>query len=195
MGNFVSSNLQGPTNIWFDVNGDMLVADYNGSSVKRFDQTGNFINNYLTGLSQCEGVAMFPNGNILIGNGGTQSVKMFDSNGMFLQDLIAPGALNLLNPNAVVLRPVTNVSLSENMNIHTLAIHPSIGTEFYISKEYSGKIKTITFYNSLGKVINTKYQQNGSLVLNAKNLTNGLYIARIELENGEEVIQKLLIQN
>ena len=53
LGLFVNSNLAGPTNIWFDDNGDLLVTDYNGTAVKRFNSSGTFVNNFLTGLSQC----------------------------------------------------------------------------------------------------------------------------------------------
>ena len=37
LGKFISSNLPGPTNIWFNTAGDLLVNDYNGGAVKRFD--------------------------------------------------------------------------------------------------------------------------------------------------------------
>ena len=41
-GLFINSGLSGPTNIWFDSNGDMLVADWSGGAVRRFDSNGNF---------------------------------------------------------------------------------------------------------------------------------------------------------
>ncbi len=103
-GIFVDSNLAGPTNIWFDVNGDLLVSDYAGTAVKRFDPSGNYLNDFLEGLSNSEGIAFFLNGNILIGNGGDSSVKLFDSSGVYIEDFVASGAGNLLNPNAIVIR-------------------------------------------------------------------------------------------
>ncbi|HEY6436326.1 MAG TPA: T9SS type A sorting domain-containing protein, partial [Ignavibacteriaceae bacterium] len=109
LGVFVNSNLAGPTNIWFDDNGDLLVIDYDGTAVKRFNSTGTFVSNFITGLSQAEGVDFFPNGNILIGNGATHSVKMFDSSGIYLEDFITNGSGGLITPNAVVIR-VTNIS-------------------------------------------------------------------------------------
>ena len=69
MGVFVNNNLAGPTNIWFDTNGELLVADYDGTAVKRFSAAGSFLGNFMTGLSNCEGIAFMPNGDILIGNG------------------------------------------------------------------------------------------------------------------------------
>lgn len=195
MGFFISSNLQGPTNIWFDTNGDLLVADYNGNSVKRFDPSGNYIEDYLTGLNQCEGVAIFPNGNILVGNGGSHSVKMYDSNGMYMQDLVSSGAVNLLNPNAVVLRPVTNVTVPELNFTQVAVLYPSIGNEFYISQEYAGKIKSISLYNSIGKNIVNENFQIKSKIFNAQDLADGVYVVRISLLNGKEVMQKVVVKN
>ena len=83
-GLFVDSNLVGPTNIWFDAGGDLLVSDYSGTAVKRFDPSGNYVNDFIVGLSQSEGVAFFLGGDILIGNGGDSSVKRFDSSGAML---------------------------------------------------------------------------------------------------------------
>lgn len=109
LGIFVNSNLLGPTNIWFDDNGDLLVIDYNGTAVKRFDSNGSYINDFLSGLGNSEGVDFFPNGNILIGNGATSSVKLFDSSGNYIEEFIPAGSGGLMRPNAVVIRR-TNVS-------------------------------------------------------------------------------------
>ena len=87
----------------------MLVIDYDGTAVKRFDSTGTFINNFITGLSQAEGVDFFPNGNILIGNGATSSVKMFDGNGNYIRRFHPNGSGGLMTPNAVVIRELNPV--------------------------------------------------------------------------------------
>lgn len=103
-GLFIDSDLAGPTNIWFDASGDLLVSDYSGTAVKRFDASGTYLNDFIVGLSNSEGVAFFLNGDILIGNGGDSSVKLFDSTGVYVEDFVASGAGNLLNPNAIVIR-------------------------------------------------------------------------------------------
>jgi hypothetical protein len=108
-GVFVDSNLAGPTNIWFDAGGDLLVSDYDGTAVKRFDASGNYLSDFLEGLSNSEGVDFFLDGDILIGNGGDSSVKLFDSSGAYIEDFIASGAGNLLNPNAIVIRGETAI--------------------------------------------------------------------------------------
>jgi hypothetical protein len=131
MGLFVKDNLVGPTNIWFDENGELLVSDYDGTAVKRFDAEGNYVSDYLTGLSQSEGVAYLPNGNILMGNGKTHSVKQFDPAGNYINDLVPDGAGGLKTPNAVVIHSGT--SAVENMSIaNSFSINPTAGFSFLI---------------------------------------------------------------
>lgn len=115
---FVTSNLAGPTNIWFNANGDLLVSDYDGTVVKRFNSNGVFQNNFATGLSQSEGVDFFPNGNLLIGNGATHSVKMYDSNGVYIEEFIPNGSGGLMTPNAVVIRKSNPVSVDDESSIN-----------------------------------------------------------------------------
>lgn len=105
LGFFINSSLVGPTDIWFDLSGNMLVNDWSGNSVKKFNSGGQFLSNFITGLSQPEGVA-FINNNILIGNSGTGSVKLFDSGGTFVKDIVAPRAAGLTTTNAVTVRHV-----------------------------------------------------------------------------------------
>ena len=99
-----SSQLKGPTNVWFNKDGYLMVTDYKGSSVKRFDSSGHFIDNYHIGLGQSEGIVILANGNVLIGNGRSHSVKLFNSDGTYIKEFIPPKALNLLNPNAIIIR-------------------------------------------------------------------------------------------
>lgn len=106
LGVFIDSSLQGPTNIWFDENGNLIVNDWQSGQIKLFDATGAFVKNLVTGLSQVEGVDFLDNGNILIGNGGSGAIKMYDSNFKFLKDLVPPKSGGLLKPNAVVIRKV-----------------------------------------------------------------------------------------
>ena len=118
LGLVVTTNLQGPTNIWFDDTGDLLVSDYSANSVKRFGPSGNFIGDFLTGLSNSEGVAYLPNGDILVGNGATSSVKRFTAAGAFNGDFIPTGSGGLQTPNAVVIRslePANTLQINQGM--------------------------------------------------------------------------------
>jgi len=105
-GLFINSNLQGPTNIWFNDQGELLVTDWRGSSVKRFDADGNFLGDFIQGLTEAEGVDFLPNGNILIGDGGTASIKMYQADGTYIEDLVPSGRGGLVQPNAVTVRPL-----------------------------------------------------------------------------------------
>lgn len=104
MGLFISSNLLGPTNIWFDGAGNLNVSDWSGTAIRQFDASGVFVGNFITGLSQSEGVDFLPKGNILIGNGATSAVKMYQPDGTFIRDLVPSGSGGLIQPNAVVVR-------------------------------------------------------------------------------------------
>ncbi|MEM9530512.1 MAG: hypothetical protein AAGA23_06315 [Pseudomonadota bacterium] len=105
-GALISSNLQGPTNLWFEASGDLLVLDWSGGAIRRFSAGGNFLGNFATGLTQPEGIAQLPGGDLLIGNGGTSSVRRYTSTGTLVGDFIASGTSGLIQPNAVVIRPL-----------------------------------------------------------------------------------------
>ncbi|MEP1097539.1 MAG: Ig-like domain-containing protein [Cyclobacteriaceae bacterium] len=104
-GIFISSSLQGPTDIWFD-SGDLWVNDWQSGTIKRFDSNGSFVETVVSGLSQNEGIDFLKSGDFLIGNGGTGAVKMYGSNGSFKKDLVSSGSGGLKGPNAVRVRNV-----------------------------------------------------------------------------------------
>lgn len=104
MGIFISSNLQGPTNLRFLPNGDLLVLDWSGGAVRRFDANGTFLSNFATGLIQPEGIDETPAGNLLIGNGGGRSVRSYDLAGNLIEDVVTRGTGGLMQPNGVTVR-------------------------------------------------------------------------------------------
>lgn len=106
LGLFISSNLSGPTDIWFDDAGNLFVNDWAGNSVKRFDSDGNFLGVFISNVSQPEGVAILDDGSILIGASGSSSVEQYNSDGTFIKSFIPNGVGGLVTPNAVVIRKV-----------------------------------------------------------------------------------------
>ena len=198
LGVFVNTNLAGPTNIWFDDNGDLLAIDYDGTAVKRFNSSGTFINNFITGLSQAEGVDFFPNGNILIGNGATHSVKMFDSDGNYIEDFIPNGSGGLITPNAVVIRETNISSVSDDDNsINNFVLeqnypnpfNPSTRIKFTIPSIIASGTKqslmiTLKVYNTLGKEITTLVNEElaageHEVTFNATDLSSGVYFYQL----------------
>lgn len=104
LGLFVTTNLQGPTNIWFEASGDLVVFDWSGRSIRRFGPDGSFKETFITGLNEPEGIEFLDNGNFLVGNGGTSSVREYQTDGTFVGDFVAPGLGGLVKPNAVRFR-------------------------------------------------------------------------------------------
>jgi len=207
LGLFVNSNLAGPTNIWFDGNGDLLVTDYNGTAVKRFNSSGAFVSNFLTGLSQAEGVDFFPNGNILIGNGATHSVKMFDSNGNYLEDFIPNGSGGLITPNAIVIRETNVSSVSDNHNSlkdETFILEQNYPNPFNPTTEIkyrllvAGKV-TMKVYNILGKEIATLVNEElatgeQEVKFDATDLPSGIYFYQLKAGNYVETKKMICLK-
>jgi sugar lactone lactonase YvrE len=217
LGVFVNTNLLGPTNIWFDDNGELLVVDYNGTSVKRFDSSGIFVSNFLTGLSQAEGVAFFPNGNILVGNGATHSVKMFDSNGNYIEDFIPNGSGGLITPNAVIIREtdVSSVPGDDNsLNAKSFVLkqnypnpfNPTTNIGFRIS---DGGFVSLIVYDILGnevtKLVNEEKQPGTYEVQfsakggsasggNASGLPSGIYFYQLKADNSNETKKMIYLK-
>ena len=103
LGAFIQSNLQGPTNIFFQ-GSDLLVLDWTAGTIERFDSNGDHVDTFATGLRQPEGIAELPNGNFLIGNGQGKTVREHSADGAFIANRVARAAGGLIQPNAVVIR-------------------------------------------------------------------------------------------
>ena len=110
LGLFINSTLEGPTNISFDNSGNLLVIDWKGNKLRKFDPKGTFIKD-LFSMNRAEGIGFLPSGDILIGNGNfinnPGTVTRHDSNGIYIEDIItSDNNGGLMNPNAVVIREV-----------------------------------------------------------------------------------------
>ena len=162
---FIDSDLVGPTNIWFEDNGDLIVIDYNGGSVKRFDSDGNFLGIFIDGISFAEGVDFLPNDDILIGDGNNSAVNRYASDGTFIEVFIESGAGDLLTPNAIVRREIP-LAVDENP-IANSKVTPTVGTLFTIEIDDTSILDTITVYNILGQRMDTLNLQNTTLQWNA----------------------------
>ncbi len=194
LGNFISTNLSGPTNIWFAENGELFVVDYNGNSVKRFGSLGNYLGVFISGLPRGEGVDFFPNGNLIIGSGGAHAVRIYDADGALLSNLAAPGALGLITPNAVVLRPIPP-SATREVYQEVSFVKPSVGVLFQVaSPELIEADSLVEVYNS-GGILVSKFNFAGSTSWDASHLPSGVYYLSAKLRSGAIARQAVVIQH
>lgn len=190
LGLFISANLAGPTNIWFADNGDLMVIDYNGGAVKRFDAQGNYLGVFISSLPQGEGVAFLPDSNLLIGVGGESAVRKYTASGVLLGNLIAPGTLNLLTPNAVVLRPQSATPVQEIYEDITL-VKPNLGQQFQWQSAASD-LKQVFLYNHSGVLMRT-LTFTDSTYWDASDLPAGVYHLHAKLTDGRMGKQTIVI--
>lgn len=191
LGIFISSNLEGPTNIWFADNGDLLVFDYNAGVVKRFDSTGKYLGVFISGVPQCEGVDFLPDGNLIIGSGGTSSIRIYTASGAFVKNFVPPATLGLKTPNAVVLRPAP-VSDTRMVYKEIVFVTPSVGTYFQISDpDVLQPDSNFEVYNAAGALIR---KINFAAGWDASGLPDGIYLILAKLPDGSVAGQKVVVQ-
>ncbi len=193
LGNVISTDLSGPTNIWFAENGDLLVADWNAGSVKHFDSQGNYIGVLFSGVPQSEGVDFLPNGDIVIGSGGTSSVKVYTPDGTFVKDLIPSGALGLIRPNAVVFRPAATTATRETYKDVTF-VTPSVGLQFQIANPSGSQPTTLCEVRNSAGMLVEKIKFADSTSWDASNLADGIYYITAKMSDGKIARQKVVVQ-
>lgn len=188
-GTFINTSiLQGPTNIWFDNNGDMLVEDWTTGKVLRYDSTGLYKSDFVTGMTNPEGIAFLPNGGMLIGDWGKDAVHLIDVNGNLLGYFCSGNGLT--DPNCVRIRLAgTSVSkLTEN----EFSVTPTIGRRFKISVPASMyKNMNISIVNVTGRV--TEQLSNVQpLLWDAGNYPEGHYFIVINAD-GQRLVKKVMV--
>ena len=188
----ISGNMNGPTDIWIDSNDNIFVNDWVAGVVRRFNSGGSFLGNFINGLSQPEGVDFLPNGNILLGNGGTGSIRMYNANGTFIQNIVASGSGGLLQPNAVRIRPLNNLS-NEDLEIETSILKSNMGTMFHLDSRFNSIIDTIEIFNSIGLSMG-KSMLKDEIIWDASNHPVGLYIIKLVTLNGKVHTEKVIVK-
>jgi len=189
MGDFISTGLQGPTNIFFEPGGDLIVFNYNSGIIKRFDSNGIFVEDLITGVNGCEGFAFFPNGDLIIGVGSDGSVRRYDSNYNFIENFVDPGVLQ--TPNAIVIRDDIPLSVGENA-LEIVMVTPTIGSTFQFSNRARTEFDIFYVHNSQGRLIATLNSEDGS-VWDASHLSEGIYFISAS-NNGQRTTQKIVVK-
>ena len=188
MGLFIDSGLQGPTNIFFEPGGDLIVFNYNSGIIKRFDAAGNFVEDLITGVNGCEGFDFFPNGDILIGVGSDGSIRRYDSNYNFIENFVDPGIL--LTPNAIVIRDDIPLAVGENA-LEVVTVTPTIGTVFTLTDQAINNFDSFFVHNSLGQLVAT-IDPSVQRSWNASHLGEGIYFLT-SIGNGQRQTQKIIV--
>lgn len=189
LGAFINTGLQGPTNIYFEDDGNFILFNYNGGKISRFDAAGNFLEDVVTGLSGPEGVAFFPNGDILVGNGGDGSVKRYDSNFNFLGNFIEPGIL--LTPNAIVIREDIPLEVIEN-ELNLVFVTPTVGSTFQINNSAIAFFNILEIYNTTGELVDT-INLKDTMIWDASKYAEGIYFI-VANHNAQKATQKIIVK-
>lgn len=191
LGPFIDTGLAGPTNIFFDKSGsgDLIVFNWNNGAIKRFDADGNFVEDLITGVGQCEGFAFMPNGDILIGAGAAGAIKRYDCDFNFIEDFVEAGIL--LTPNAIAIREVP-LSVPDH-NLEQNFIEPTMGTRFSVKTSSSVLIKSVHIYNISGRLLETLEIEKNT-VWNAEKYGEGVYLLKATSFNGYSTTQKVIVK-
>ena len=188
LGIFIDSViLQGPTNIWFDDNGDLLVMDWSLGIVRRFDSNGNYIDDFITGMVNPEGIAFISNGDMLLGDWGTDTVEAFDENGKYLGTFTSGN--NLSDPNAVILRDIT-LSVPDHKK-DVVFVTPSIGVRFNINIAVSSEFDQLSVYNSQGQRVDVI--EPNTTIWYASSYAEGVYFIIAE-DQGKKSSQRIIVK-
>ncbi len=186
------SDLQGPTNIWFEDDGNLIVLNYNSGIIRRFDPAGNAIADLVTGVAGCEGFDFFPNGDILIGVGSDGSIRKYDSDFNFIENFHNPDPDVLLTPNAIVIRPDVPLSVSEKA-IDSTFIIPTIGSRFRLLANPAVTTKTFQIFDSQGHLVETT-KLEADVVWNAQAYMEGVYFIVAKMSDGKQFTQKVIVK-
>ncbi|MCB0695754.1 MAG: T9SS type A sorting domain-containing protein [Chitinophagaceae bacterium] len=188
MGVFVNTNiLQGPTNIWFDTNGDLLVEDWTLGKVLRYDSSGQYISTFVTGMTNPEGIAFLPNGDMLIGDWGQDAVHLVKPDGTLL-GLFCTGN-GLTDPNCVKVRPATSVNV-EAVDKNVVFVVPTVGRQFLISTHNTSPIQ-VSVINSCGQQVE-QYNTTGNGQWDAHSYPVGVYCITVYTD-GQRYTERVLV--
>ena len=138
LGTFINSTvIQGPTSIWFDGDGSMLVEDWTLGKVFRYDEDGEYLEEFISGMTSPEGIAITPDGKLLIGDWGQDAVHLFTTDGESLGYFTTGNGL--LDPNSVKIKPVALTGMNEFSEEQlSLQVFPTAGSgKFNIELENS----------------------------------------------------------
>ncbi|NIT53572.1 MAG: T9SS type A sorting domain-containing protein, partial [candidate division Zixibacteria bacterium] len=168
-----------------------FVVDWPQGAVIRFDgETGLYIEDFITGMQNSEGVTIGPDSLIYICDWQLNRVNRYDQSGNFVDTFISGSGLQ--QPNSLVFGPpggvtgiadrTSGVSTAFNLNQnYPNPFNPSTTISFEIPK--SAKV-SLQIYNTLGQQVTTLLNQNlaaGAYQVEwqAADIPGGIYFYRL----------------
>lgn len=182
LGTFINSDfLDGPTDVWPDANGDVLVADWQQGTVLRYDSTGQYLGVELSGMQNPEGHDWLPNGDLLIGDWGLDAVHRFAADGTNLGLFTSGEGLN--DPNYVLVRTLPMSSVPEHAPSALLAATPNPSSGPLLLSFATVGPHALLLCDAQGRVLHTLRLSGTSATVDLGGLPAGLYFLR---EEGKE---------
>lgn len=185
-----SSILENPTYIWWGDNGEMFVQDFTQGKVLRYDNDGNYIEDFITGLLNPEGYTFLPNGNLIIAERTGNQIREFDSTGNLLGRWDNGGVLT--SPNFVKALDLSILNVTDH-SIGSVLVTPSIGTSFMVNSVVALGISTLEIFSISGKLMQS-IDLTETTEWHAKGLSEGFYLAVATTENGQKITQKIVVK-
>jgi streptogramin lyase len=147
------SLLEGPTNIWFLDNGEMIALAWNGNRAVKYGIGFTNETEFISSISKPEGYVYLPNGDLLIGSGGgASSIRRFDAAGNSLGSFAS--GFGLSNPNALYLLPTT-LGLPTSTLPANFTVQPTVGTVFQLQADPMTVQDSFVLYSNEGQEIQT----------------------------------------
>lgn len=102
LGLVISQGLQGPTDIWFAQNGDLMILDQTAGNLIQYDMQERTMSAVITDLNRPQGVSILHDGSYLIDDASDGTIKLFSSTFNFVKDIIPRNDFALTNPDVLV---------------------------------------------------------------------------------------------
>ena len=183
-----SAVLQSPASLWWNNNGDMLVQDYTEGKVLRYSNTGDYIDDFITGLVNPEGHTYLPNGNLLISDRGDNKIIEYEANGTLIGRWDNGGTL--AGPNFIKAIDVT-LGVSEK-ELNKIFVTPTIGNNFNLNPEVLSNYEIIEVFDNSGKRVESIDPKNTN-TWNASKLNSGIYLLVAVDREGLKRTQKIVV--
>lgn len=200
LGDFIDSSiLQGPTDLWWLENGDLIVQDWTAFVVRRYDSNGNFKNNWSTQVGQSEGYIFLPDSTYLIPDWLADAVHRLDTGGGYISAFASDATLN--DPNGINFRPVLKVGIEDKLpkiTLHVLSGPESRKKviEFFLPKPGRVQLEAIDMKGRSYPISSEANFSSGTHQISWDIMDKhpGVYIIKMKT-TGEEKIIRIAISN